>query len=371
MPERPARLRATRARLYESLRSAHLERARTGTPVATVYRNRRYDFDIALAAGLEIVQASRVRAALLIARSPLQVLEINEPLMLSSIRTSAAALALLWLRRSVGKPGPEVVTYVIGNDDPFAASATGLRGRARRAIDRALARWVWHRLDRVAYGTDGAREIYRKVLGTPRRAEESSIPALPAALPGADASRDPHTIAFVGAFVPRKGIALVVEAWPLVVEAVPNATLRILGKGPLASVVGELAEADPRVSLVQDPAREEIFRTLLRSRLLVLPSQRIGGWREQVGLPIVEALSAGCSIVTTSETGLAPWLEERGHRIIPPGGTAAELAAALIAQLSSAPHPAEIAASLPDTDGRLQADAWMFATAAARDEVTA
>jgi glycosyltransferase involved in cell wall biosynthesis len=90
----------------------------------------------------------------------------------------------------------------------------------------------------------------------------------------------------------------------------------------------------------------------------VLPSQPSATWREQVGLPIVEGLSYGCTIVTTTETGLAGWLSEHGHRVVAADADDGELAAAVAAALL---NPVEdVVASLPDHDGRLAADAWMF-----------
>ena len=62
----------------------------------------------------------------------------------------------------------------------------------------------------------------------------------------------------------------------------------------------------------------------------MLPSQPTSAWREQVGLPIVEGLSYGCTIVTTTETGLAGWLSEHRHRVLPADANEAQLAAAII-----------------------------------------
>ena len=72
-------------RLYESLRTAHLERAHQLAPASIVHRVTRYDFDESLAVGLDLVQAGPVRAAWLVGRSGVRVLEVNEPLMTSSL----------------------------------------------------------------------------------------------------------------------------------------------------------------------------------------------------------------------------------------------------------------------------------------------
>jgi glycosyltransferase involved in cell wall biosynthesis len=355
------RLVSRRARLYESVRTAHLERARELVPAAIVYRVRRYDFEESLAEGLELVHAGPLRAALLLRRSRLEALEINEPLMASSL--PASALAVFAVRFARGRRRPRIVTYAIGNDDPFRAPSPSLKRRVRWAIERRLAVYVWKRVDAIAYGTEGARDVYRAHL--PRRSDvaETLIPALPAAV--GDSSTDrAERVVFVGAFVPRKGIRLLMEAWPAVHAARPHATLTLVGKGLLVDEVRPFAAQHDSVELVEDPPRADIRGILARSLVLVLPSQPWPTWREQVGLPIVEGLEQGCAIVTTTETGLASWLAEHGHAVIDGEADAAALARAIIGQIEAGGRSAEILASLPPRDGRLAADAWMFGDAA-------
>ena len=83
---------------------------------------------------------------------------------------------------------------------------------------------------------------------------------------------------------------------------------------------------------------------------------------EQVGLPIVEGLAAGCRVVTTTETGIADWLSAHGHRTLSVPTTPQALADALVAALDDQRPPAEIVADLPALDGRLDADRRLFRT---------
>jgi glycosyltransferase involved in cell wall biosynthesis len=133
-----------------------------------------------------------------------------------------------------------------------------------------------------------------------------------------------------------------------------------MGKGERERDVRELANALPSVQLDIDPPRDVIRNTLARSVVLVLLSKRTPLWREQVGLPIVEALEQGCEIVTTEETGIASWLAEHGHAVVADAGDAAAVAGAIAARLRGARPPGELLASLPDEDSRIAADAWMF-----------
>ncbi|MFG6492864.1 glycosyltransferase family 4 protein [Microbacterium sp. P03] len=350
------RLISRRARLYESIRTAHLERARELVPAAIVYRVRRYDFDESLAAGLELVQANPLAAALLLRRARLDALEINEPLMASSLPASALAVfAVRFARRS----RPRIVTYVIGNASPFSAPSPSLKRRARWAVERMLASYVWKRTDAVAYGTPGARDVYRDALPPRPGVRETLIPALPARSAPPETDRALRVV-FLGAFVARKGLPLLIDAWPEVLRARPEATLSLLGKGVLLDDARRFAHAHDSVDLVEDPPRGVIRETLARSLVLVLPSQASPTWREQVGLPIVEGLEQGCAIVTTTETGLAPWLADHGHGVVPVASDASALAQAIINQLDAGDRSELILASLPSQDGRLAADAWMF-----------
>jgi glycosyltransferase involved in cell wall biosynthesis len=364
---RDRRVRITRARLYQTVRTAHLERAHELAPATIVFGSRRYDFDADLTSGLELIQAGPVRAALLLATSEVTELEINEPLMRSSARATALALAALRLRELFGGPPTKVVAYAIGNDDPTRGSLT-LRERLSARLDLALMRFVWRRVDRIAYGTHVARATYQRILGSPpTRQAETLIEALPAACSCVESSgpRDPGRVVFLGAFVERKGLPLVLEAWPFVRAALPGARLTILGKGRLQALAERAGLADGSIDLVIDPPRTEIHRRLAESRVLVLPSQPSPHWREQLGLPIVEGLSHGCSVVTTTETGLATWLHDHGHEVVDTPTREEALAEAVVRAISSGPEHGDVAASLPPVDGRLAADEWMFAASPA------
>ena len=355
------RIATDRARLYRTLRSAHLERAHELPPAAILFRIKRYDFHEELARGLVVVQAHPLRAAWLLARSPVTTLEIGEPLMLSGVWASALAIGALRLRTLLGGHRSTIVSYALENADPFERPLRA-RPRLRRRINGVAARFVWQQTDRVVFGTDAARVTYRTAL--PERAKDlvsAVIPALPAPCPCTTVDGfDAHRVVFLGAFVPRKGLPNLLAAWPLVTAVLPQARLTLMGKGALESRARQAAAMDPTIDLIVDPPRSEIHRQLRRARVLALPSQPTPTWREQVGLPIVEGLAHGCAIVTTTETGLATWLEEHGHDVVRPGCTEQQLADAVVHALR-APRPPS--SDLPPVDGRLAADAWLFAGA--------
>ena len=352
------RIRTDRARLYRTLRSAHLERAHELPAAAILFRIKRYDFHEELATGLVLVQAHPVRAAWLLAHSTVTTLEIGEPLMLSSVWASTLAISALRLRALIGGSRASIVCYALENADPFQRQLA-IRARLRRGLNGVAARFVWRQTDRIVFGTDAARVTYRTALPEPARdAVSVVIPALPAPCTcSADGDPEVNRVVFLGAFAQRKGLPSLLAAWPLVTKALPEARLTLIGKGALENQARQAVASDPTIELVIDPPRSEIHRQLRRASVLALPSQPTATWREQVGLPIVEGLAHDCSIVTTTETGLASWLEEHGHEVVAPGCTPQLLADAVVRALQ-APRPA--AEDLPAIDGRLAADAWLF-----------
>lgn len=351
-----------RVRLYHQVRTAHLERAAQLPPATILYGDKRYDFEDGLAAELDLVHARGWRAAWYLFQHDLEALEINEPLYIQAARSTALALLGLRLRRLLGRPRPQVVSYAIENLDPAGLPRPeGWKSALARRVDLTLMGLIWREVDRIAYGTVAAETLYRAVLPTRRVPASAVIPALPApAQPDVEVSKEPLQVLFLGALSERKGVRQLLAAWPRVRAEQPHAQLTVVGLGALADMVADGSGADTGIELVVDPPRAEIHTWLARAQVLVLPSQPSPVWREQVGLSIVEGLSYGCTIVATEETGLAPWLREHQHQVIDEATSVDDLAAGLLAALR-APLPAQtVLASLPAVDGRLAADRWLF-----------
>lgn len=365
------RTRFERVRVYETLRSAHLERSAVLPASSILYRTRRDDFDPSLAADLDLIQASSPSMAAILATSAVRVLEINEPLMLAGLRRTVLALVTARVAARIRRRPLTVVSYAIENRNPFAAGPTGsLRRRLSWAWRRRLSRIAGAGIDRLVFGTDAAQAVYAAAVPGTAGAVSTVIPALPAPCRCGDdvvgSTREPGRVLFLGALTPRKGFDRLLAAWPLLVGAadppdgVADLRLQIVGKGLLQEQAEELAARDPRVTVTIDPPRAVVHAELRRAQVLVLLSQPTAGWREQVGLPLVEALAHGCAVVTTTETALAGWLAVHAHQVLDPPADAATVAAAIRRALVDSPTPEQITASLPAVDGRLAADAWLF-----------
>lgn len=362
------RIRATRVRVYQTLRTAHLERAHELAPAAILFTSRRYDFDERLLTGLDVVQAGRWRSAGILARSHVRELEVNEPLMLSAARGAALAMSAVRLKAAITGRRVRVVCYAIGNKDPLRhAPSRSFRQRLGRRMDFAIGRAVWRRLDRVAYGSAAARDVYAALMPPRDDLESRLFPALPNPCGCAAGAARAQRLVFLGAFAERKGFPLVLEAWASVRQELTDAVLVLLGKGALGDLAEAAASSDPRIELIVDPSRERIHSELAAGSVVVLPSQPAMEWREQIGLPIVEGLAHGCTIVTSTETGLAGWLAEAGHRVLDVPTSADALAEVLVDALRRPIPPASVLASLPEVDGRRAADAWLFGGAETGD----
>jgi glycosyltransferase involved in cell wall biosynthesis len=357
------RTRYERVRVYDSLRSAHLERAREQVPASIVFGSKRYDFDESLTAGLDLISLGPLPLALTLWRSRLTTVEINEPLMRPGIARTALTVLVTRAASLAHRRPVQLVSYAIENQDPYLDQPwTGAKSRLRAWVEARLSRYLARSLDRLAYGTAGARELYQARLGRQLdRTATTLVPALPSpcdcvAATAPTASR----VSYVGALEVRKGFDRLMQAWPVVTAGDGRARLSIVGKGALVEQARDFATCRTEVELLVDPPRSEIHRLLRESRVLVLLSQPSATWREQVGLPIVEGLAHGCEIVTTDQTGVADWLIAHGHRVLAPNADAATIGDAVLAAIASARSRAAVLADLPAVDGRLQADKWLF-----------
>ncbi|GAA3533808.1 hypothetical protein AFL01nite_21380 [Aeromicrobium flavum] len=350
-----------RVRVYEGLRTAHLERFHQWEPASVLYGGRNYDFAEELLRGLDVRRfGSTASLARDLLRADVRQLEVNEPLMLSAVKNSLVAAVAVRLRGLVAGRRVRIVSYAIGNDDPFTSPSPRLASWWRRRLYRAMVRLLMLQVDRLAVGTEGAMVQYRPYR-TRRSAQVRLVPALPepCAVCPLDGART--AVVFLGAFDERKGLRQLLEAWPKIRASAPGVPLRILGKGDLRPLAEEAAATWDEVTVHVDPSRELIHRELASAAVLVLLSQPTPTWREQVGLPLVEALAHGCEVVATTETGIADWLAGHGHRVLDPRTAGPDEVAAAVRQALAADRAAgDVLRDLPTVDGRLAADRWMF-----------
>jgi glycosyltransferase involved in cell wall biosynthesis len=142
-------------------------------------------------------------------------------------------------------------------------------------------------------------------------------------------------VGFVGRLVEKKGIDTLMAAWPAVRNAVPDARLRVLGDGPLASlVVGEGVE---RVLPDAATRHEQVGALLGSARVVATPSQTAAdGDAESLLLVNLEAQASGRPVVTTRHGGIPEFVSENASALLVAERSPDELAAALIRVLTDA-----------------------------------
>ncbi|TFC89877.1 glycosyltransferase [Cryobacterium sp. TMT4-31] len=294
-----------------------------------------------------------------------RVLEVAEPLaivlwpQLLLIHSSLAVTNFFRLTQT------NVVSYAIENypTDKKLMEFTGLPRWISRSIVKGIVRFLMATTSRIVYGTQDALDVYEDLAPRAvrkRTALTSLVWALPAPHGACPGPPEVETLVFLGTFEDRKGINRLMSTWPLVLKQLPRGKLTLLGKlGNLAGV-REFSANHLSVTLVEDPARSQIFDVLADSKALILFSQPARGWKEQVGLPIVEALSMGCEIISSDQTGIQSWLSDHGHEVLPWDESDENLAAAITRALTSPRSKAEVLDDLPSEDGRSLADARLF-----------
>ena len=141
----------------------------------------------------------------------------------------------------------------------------------------------------------------------------------------------PPEVLFVGRFVEKKGIDVLLAAWPEVRSAVPDARLRLLGFGPLEDLArsgGDGVEVE-----ATDPQRRvpQLLHALDRCRVVVTPSRTAAnGDAETLLLVNLEAQASGRPVVTTRHGGIPEYVAEGRTALVVPEGDAGALAEALI-----------------------------------------
>lgn len=153
-----------------------------------------------------------------------------------------------------------------------------------------------------------------------------------------DVVRRLRRVTFVGRLVPQKGVDVLLESAATWLRAFPDTTLQIVGDGPQKALLRDMADRlgiDGRVAWLGH--RSDVSEILKTTDLFVLPSR----WE---GMPnaLLEAMAAGCPVVTTDVEGVAETLGESGREQMVPPENVAALSRAIMRMLSDPNHAAEL-----------------------------
>jgi len=118
-----------------------------------------------------------------------------------------------------------------------------------------------------------------------------------------------------------KGLDTLLHALELVKRDYPNVTLIVGGSGPLRSYYEDMAASlglSENVDFVGYIPDEDLADYYRGCRLFVLPSTDPA--QEGFGIVLLEAMSCGCPVVTTTITGVADDINQMGAgRVVDPG----------------------------------------------------
>jgi glycosyltransferase involved in cell wall biosynthesis len=206
-------------------------------------------------------------------------------------------------------------------------AAGGAESRAYLALERAAAHWcrflvTVSNAERQAglARRVGRREQYRVILNgiaLERYAAE------PHPLPG--------RILFVGRLRSPKRVDLAVRALALVRRTLPEATLDVVGDGPLRDELGELAAREGVTeSIGWLGTRSDVPELLAGAACLLLASDYEG-----CPLTVLEAMAAGLPVVATAVGGVPELVAEGETGLLVPPGRPEPIASALEAILGS------------------------------------
>ena len=138
---------------------------------------------------------------------------------------------------------------------------------------------------------------------------------------------------------PEKGHPTLLEAWPLVLQQVPNAYLLIVGEGAQREAL-ERQVADLRIAhrVVFTGRRDDVPAVTAALDCAVLPS-----YREAQGLTILEAMALGRPVVASDVGGIPEMIEDGVSGLLVPPHDPAALAAAISRVLLDHPFADTIA----------------------------
>lgn len=149
-----------------------------------------------------------------------------------------------------------------------------------------------------------------------------------------------QTLGFIGRIdEPRKGLPVLMAAFPKIVEACPDVRLLVAGRGDEEEAVASLsADLRSRVEFLGMVSDEDKARLLRSVDVYVAPNT--GG--ESFGIILVEALSAGAAVLASDLDAFAQVLDQGGAGDLFTNEDADSLAAGAIALLRDPERRAEL-----------------------------
>lgn len=147
---------------------------------------------------------------------------------------------------------------------------------------------------------------------------------------------NPHRAIIIARLVEKKGIEVLLDAWPLVVAAVPDAHLTIGGTGPLDGRLRAITrERNLSVDMPGYVTGREKAELLAACGIVVQPSiQASDGDTDGLPVALMEGISAGCIPVASDASGAQDIIEQGINGYLVPSGDSTSLAQALVGAMT-------------------------------------
>lgn len=228
----------------------------------------------------------------------------------------------------LGFVGPPFVFGPVGGgeDAPWRLKRSFPRGEKQRELARAAVNWLatcnplWHwALSRTALVFARTEETKARLPAAVQRrtvvAQETGAPhgRLPIARGLAPAQR--VELMFAGRLLGLKGVQFAVRAMALLRDRGLDARLTVIGSGPMALPLQDLAQAlalGDRVAFVPFLPQKDLFERYAAAHVFLFPSLRDAG-----GNVVQEALSAGVPVVCLKLGGPPSFVNDRCGVVVP------------------------------------------------------
>ena len=249
-------------------------------------------------------------------------------------RAEVVGTRAAWLLQAAGLPRPFVVGTVHSSRVRSAEDRELLRKLTPRmdhlvAVSRAIVRKIEDEgrvgapISLIYNGVDLARYAHQEACCTLHREYE-----LPEAAP---------IVGVVARLEPEKGHPTLLEAWPSVLAAVPDAHLLIVGEGSqreaLEAQAASLGLLGSSPSVTFTGRRDDVPEVTAALDVAVLPS-----YREAQGLSILEAMALSRPVVASAVGGIPEMIDHGRTGLLVPPHDASALGASITRLLTDHPY---------------------------------